>query len=98
MVLPVRFGDGQVVNARVAHAVQTVLVVLPIFISVGAKPVARIIVPFVGKPHRDAIVRKSPKLLDQAIIELLRPFAFEELNDRRSSGYKLRAISPSRVE
>src|SRR5258705_12875446 len=68
--------DRHVVDARLAPAHQTVAVELPLLIAIGAEPVAAIVVPFILEAHRDAIVVERPKLLDQAVIDLSRPFAW----------------------
>jgi hypothetical protein len=55
-------------------------VVLPILITVGAEPVAAVVVPLIGEAHRDAVIAESPQLFDQAIVELAVPFcALERL-------------------
>lgn len=54
------FGDGDVVDAGFAAFHQSVLVELPLLVAVRAIPLARFIVPFVLKPHRDSIVREGP--------------------------------------
>ena len=62
MELPVAFGNGKIVDAGVPHAVETMLVVLPVLIAVGTKPVTRIVPPFVRETNRDAIPCKRPQL------------------------------------
>jgi hypothetical protein len=34
-------------------------------LPIAAKPIAAVIVPFIGEPHRDAVLAKGPELLDQ---------------------------------
>src|SRR6187551_2983175 len=91
VVLALAFGDDEVVDAGEAHRHQTVLVELPVFVAVAAKPVTAVVVPLVGEAHGDAILTKRPDLLDQAIVELPLPLAQEEGLDRRTSLQKLGA-------
>ena len=55
----------QIVNAGDAQAHQAVGVELPVLVAMAAKPLAAVIVPFIGEPHRDAVLAKGPELLDQ---------------------------------
>jgi hypothetical protein len=43
------------------------------------KPIAGVIVPFIGKAHCDTVSLERPKLFDQAIVQLFGPFADVEL-------------------
>ena len=70
-----RFRNRQVVDAGNAHPHQAVLVELPVFVAVAAKPLAAIIVPLVGKAHCDAIFAEGPDFLDEPVIEFADPFA-----------------------
>ena len=63
---------------RDAPAHQAVLIELPKLIAIGAKPVAAVVMPFVGEPHRHPVVAKPPQLLDEPVVELLVPFAGQE--------------------
>ena len=73
--------DRQVVDAGVAHAHQSVLVELPILVSVGPEPVAGVVVPLVRKAHGDAVAGESPEFFREAVVELAIPFAGQERND-----------------
>ena len=59
------------------------LIEFPLFVAIGAMPLPGIVMPFVLKPHRDAVAVERPEILDQAILVFLRPFAGEESDDRR---------------
>lgn len=59
-----------------------------------AKPVVRIVVPFVDEAHGDAPVMKRPQLLDQSVLEFLVPLAVEKGDDGRAPGEELGAIAP----
>src|SRR5690242_12251286 len=93
-----RFSDRQIVDAGVALAHQSVLVERPILVAVRAIPLAGIVVPFVREAHGDAVFGTGPELLDQAIIELFRPFALEECDDRVAAGEEFSAIAPSTID
>src|SRR5262249_42562992 len=55
------------------------------------------IVPLILEAHCDAIAVERPEVLDQAIVEFVRPFAREEGDDRRAALEELRAIAPAAV-
>src|SRR5579863_6826655 len=74
-ILAVGFDNRQVVDARDAPAHQAVLIELPKLVAIGAKPVAAVVMPFVGEPHRHPVVAKPPQLLDEPVVEFLVPFA-----------------------
>src|ERR1700722_7194653 len=97
VIKTVLFLDRQIVDAREAHAHQTVLVELPVLIAVAAKPASRIVAPFVGETNRDAVVMKGPKFLDQPIVELAVPFAGQKRFDRRAPLKEFGAVSPPAV-
>src|SRR5215475_10588533 len=90
-------GDRQVVDAGIAQAHQPLVIKLPILVTIGAQPVAGIVVPFIGEAHGDAIVGKSPQLLDQSIVELARPFAAQERLDLGAPHREFGAIAPAAV-
>ena len=47
--------DRQVVDRGEAPAHQAALVEFPVLVAVGPEPVGRIVVPFVGEAHGDAV-------------------------------------------
>jgi hypothetical protein len=65
VIQALRLFDRKVVNGGVPESHQTMFIKLPILITVGTKPIVRIIVPFVGEAHRNAISVVSPKLFNQ---------------------------------
>src|SRR5262245_32602622 len=89
--------DRQVVDARETKPHEALLVELPVLVAVGAVPVLRVIVPLVCEAHGDAVVVVRPELLDQAVVELARPFACEELLDLFVADGELGAVAPLRV-
>ena len=52
---------------------QAVLVELPVFIAIAAKPLAAVVMPFVGKAHGYPILAKRPQFLDQPVFEFRVP-------------------------
>src|SRR5271156_6053963 len=92
-----RFLDGQIVDRSVPVMHEAVLIELPVLIAVGAKPVPRIVMPFVGKAHGNSGAVKGPELLDQTVVLLALPLARQELDDLFPSGYKFGAIAPDAV-
>ena len=75
MVFAVTGIDRQIVDAGDASPHQTLLVKFPVLVAVAAEPVAAVVVPFVSKPHSDAIVPERPDLLDKTIVQLALPFS-----------------------
>src|SRR6187549_2797818 len=53
--------------------------------------------PLVGKAHRDAVSVERPEFLDEPVLQLLVPFAREELHDGFASLQELRSIAPNAV-
>src|ERR1700693_2302009 len=81
VILALRLLDRQIVDGSKPQAHQPVLIELPILIAIRAKPIPGVIVPFIGKAHGDTVSLERPKLFDQSIVQLLRPFAPEKRND-----------------
>ena len=78
MVFAAALRDRKIVDAGDAQAHQAMLVELPILVAVAAKPAAAVVVPLIGKAHRDAVLAEGPDFLDQAVVELALPFACQE--------------------
>src|SRR5258708_18795195 len=74
-----------------------VFVEFPVFVSVGAVPVAGVVVALVGEAHGDAGSVEGPEFLDEAIVEFAAPFSGEELDDFFATVDELGAISPLAV-
>src|SRR5277367_6720830 len=94
MKLPLGFFDREIVDAGVAVMHDAVLVKLPVFISVGAEPVAGVVVALVGEADGDARSIEGPQLLDQTIIQLTPPLSCQEFDDLLASVDELCAVSP----
>src|SRR5215467_11406666 len=97
MIFAFAFLDRQVINAGDAKAHQPLFVELPIFIAIAAKPVAAVVVPFIGEAHGDAISAESPDFLDQPVIKFARPFARQESFDGVAPMDELGAVPPAAV-
>src|SRR5262245_61925378 len=90
--------DHDVVDAGMPAAHEAEFVELPVLVAVGAEPVAGVVVPLVGKTHRDTRAFAGPDFLDEPVVELLRPLALEEFDDGRTAGKELGAIAPRAVD
>ena len=97
MVFALCFLDRQFVDARKPSTHQSVIVKLPVFVSIRAKPVLRVVMPLVCKAHRNAIALMDPQLFDESIIQLPRPLPFKQRNDLPAAIGKLGAVSPARI-
>ena len=83
------------------------LVILPVFTSIRAIPLDRVVMPLVSETYGNPISVEGPKLLDQAIVELAASLLFEKSDDGFSpsrtqvdfaSGYQLhRQVRPARA-
>src|SRR5262245_65311419 len=85
--------DLDVVDAGLAAAHQAVLVEFPLLVAVGAMPLAIGVVPLILEAYRDAVVVEGPEVLDQAVVELFRPFAGQEGDDGGAAGKEFRAVA-----
>src|SRR5215204_797767 len=77
---------------------QAVLVEFPVLVAIGAEPVYRVIVVFVGEPDGDTIAGYSPQFFDEPVVEFSVPFARQELDDLGSSLEDFAAIPPVAVD
>ena len=94
---PIGLADRHVIDACFTTAHQALGVELPLLVTMRAIPVPGIVVPFVLKPHGDAIVRDGPEFLYQTVIELPGPFAPQELDDCRPTLKKFGPIAPPAI-
>src|SRR3546814_10589142 len=92
MELPLALRDGEIVDASMARAHQAARVELPILIAVGAEPVARVVMPLIGEADGDPVLAPGPDLLDETVVELLRPFPLQELDARSTSLHELGTV------
>src|SRR3954451_14048716 len=89
--------DRQVVDAGDPPSHQALFVELPILVAVATKPVARIVVPFICKAHGYPVVAKRPDLLDQPILQLANPLAYEECLDGVPAANEFGAVAPATI-
>src|SRR5580692_750270 len=97
MIFALAVFDRQVVDAGDPPSHQALFVELPILVAIAAKPVAGIVVPFIGKAHGYTVVAKCPDLLDQPILQLANPLACEECLDGRAATNELGAVAPDAI-
>src|SRR5262245_3617631 len=90
-------GDRQIIDARDATLHEAALVEFPVLGAVGAIPVPRVVMPLIREPNGNAVALTSPKLFDEPIVELLGPFASQELPDRVTPYHELRSVAPRAV-
>ena len=93
----VGFGDGEIVDGGVAEFHEALRGELPVFVAVGAEPMAGVVVIFVGEAYGDAVVGKCPEFLDQAVVEFLVPFAGEEGDDFGAAVEEFGAVAPAGI-
>jgi hypothetical protein len=91
MEAAIAFDNGDVVDAGLATAHEAVLVELPLFVAIRAVPLPSV------KAHGDAIAVEGPEILDQAIVELFAPFAFQKSNNSGAALEDLGTVSPTAV-
>src|SRR5918993_5835652 len=97
VVLAVGLGDRMFVDAGDAPLHQAAGIELPVLVAVGAEPEAVVVVVFVGEAHGDAVGSAGPQFLDQAVVELARPFAAQEGLDLGPAIDELGAVAPFAV-
>src|SRR5690606_16593618 len=95
--LALGFRDRQVVDTRMSRAHQAALVELPVLVAIRTIPLPAIVMPFIGKANRDAVVAEGPELLDQAVLQLACPLALEERDDGLAPLDELRPVAPAAV-
>src|SRR6478735_4130239 len=64
----IAFGNGDVVDAGLAPPHVAGLVELPLLISMGAPPLAGVVMPFVLEADRDAVAGEGPEFLHQPVV------------------------------
>src|SRR5215471_21518109 len=94
----VSLADWRIIDAREPATHQAVLAKLPILVSVGAKPVPAVVVPLIGKTHRNPVVPGGPELLDEPIVQLALPLAGEEGDDRLTAPHEFGAVPPVAID
>ncbi len=96
--LSLAFLDRHIVDAGVAVCHQAVLIEQPVLVAVGAEPLTRIVVVFIGKADRDTVGAVRPHLLDEAVLMLAAPLVAQEVDDLSPACHEHRAIAPDAVD
>src|SRR6266404_3222275 len=90
--------DRHVVDAGDAPLHETVVVELPILVTIATKPLAGIVMPFIGKAHGYPVAVKRPNHLDQPIVQLMLPFPSEKCLDGLAAPDELGAVAPAAIQ
>src|SRR3954467_4860643 len=98
MIFAVGLANWEIIDAGKTAAHVAVLIKLPIFVSIGAEPIAGIIVPLVGKSDGDPVLVKGPKFFDESVLQFLAPFADQKLCDGLASRKEFRAVPPNSID
>ena len=97
MELSLILNDREFIDACVSRMHQPFRVEFPVFIAVGPKPIARVIVILVGKPDGNPVVQKCPDFFDEPVVEFSGPLPREQRDDLLTPVGELGSISPARV-
>src|SRR5262245_3223347 len=89
--------NRQVVDARDSALHEAAIVELPVLVAIGPIPVAAIVMPLIREANGNAVALTGPKLFDEPIVELLGPFACQELPYRVTTCEELGAVAPNAV-
>ena len=84
---PVSLADWRIIDAREAATHLAVVVKVPILVAVGTKPIAAVVMPLIGKTHRETVLPEGPELLDEPIVELALPLAGGEISGEARSAF-----------
>src|SRR5262249_47970040 len=76
---------------------QSLLLKFPVLVAIAAEPIAAVVMPFVSKPYRDTVLAKCPDFLDEAVIQLLAPFARQKCLNSGATLKEFRSVSPDAV-
>src|SRR5688500_8714629 len=79
--LPICLFDCKIIDGSIAFLHQAIFVKLPVFIAIGAKPIAGIVVILICKTHCYPVARKRPKFFDQAVFQFSLPLFLQEGDD-----------------
>lgn len=73
---------------------QAVVIELPVFVAIGAVPLAAGVMEFVFEADCDTMAGEGPEFLFEFIVQFALPFAGEELDDLLSAIEEFGAVSP----
>src|SRR6478672_1630139 len=97
MIFALTVLDRQIIDAGNAPPHQTFRVEFPILVSVAAKPVTGIVMPFICKAYGDPVLPERPNFLDQPVVEFAIPFARQKRLDFRATVDEFGTVSPDAV-
>ena len=89
--------DPEFIDACVSRMHQPFRVEFPVFIAVGPKPIARVIVILVGKPDGNPVVQKCPDFFNESVVDFSGPFPCKQCHDLLTPVGELCSISPARI-
>ena len=92
------FFDREVVDASVAVVHDAIWIEFPVLVSVGAVPIAGVVMALIGETDGDASSVEGPELFDQAVVEFATPFSGEECDNLFATVDELGPVSPSAVD
>jgi hypothetical protein len=92
--VPVFFPDCQVVDACESFFHQTIIVKFPVFVAIGAVPLACAILKFVFEADCNPVAGEGPEFFFEFVVQFFLPFAGEEGHDLLSSVEKFGAVAP----
>lgn len=97
MEFALALADRVFIDAGDATAHQAIGIEFPVFIAVGAVPIAAIISIFVSEADGDAVAAVRPEFLDQPVFKFTSPFADKKAFDRITALNKFGAVPPLAV-
>jgi hypothetical protein len=95
--LSITFFNAKIINAGNPPTHIPPVVKLPILIAIGAKPIARIIMPLIAEPYCNPITLKCPEFLDEPVVEFFIPFPSQEMDNGLMTSKELRTIPPHAI-
>lgn len=93
----VRSCHGHIVDAGLATMHQSIVVELPLLIAMGTEPISGVVMPFVRKPHGNAVAVGCSDLLHEAVVQFLGRRACQQIDDGRPSLDGLGTVPPAAI-
>ena len=90
----VLFLNSQVIDTGVSFFHQAVVIELPVFVAIGAIPLAVSVMEFIFEADCDTMAGEGPEFLFEFIVQFVLPFAGEELDDLLCAIEEFGAVSP----
>jgi hypothetical protein len=89
--------NRHIIDACMPPLHQSLLVELPVLISIRSIPLPCDIVTLIAKPYGNSVRIKCPQLLDQPVLQLSSPLSSQKLHNLLSPCKKLRPVTPNAV-